>query len=191
MNQMTQTSTQNNNINNINGRVSFDSTIAESRPSIQISEHSDSRRNSRSQEPRLIASTVPVQKLSPFARRGSLSAIADSFRSRSKSRSPSHHRKSVDKADSGFSPRSSLDITRTWSRRSSSSAKSTEEAPYADVVQAQERFMKDLRTKQHILHVSHNADGLPLPPFPGTEERERRRSSLTHILGFDKPLLAR
>ncbi|KAF9001451.1 hypothetical protein CPC16_000103 [Podila verticillata] len=173
---MTQTYTNN---NNRNSTISFESNMT--RPSIQLSEHSDSDRTSRSQEPRLITSGVPEQKLSPFARRGSLAAIADKFRTRSSSRSPSQHRKSVDSSVS----RSSFDST---SSRRSSSSEAT--GAYADVVKAQELHMQKLRAKQHILHITHNADGLPLPPYPGTEKSERRRS-LVQILGMDKPLLAR
>ncbi|KAG0039947.1 hypothetical protein BGZ82_006060 [Podila clonocystis] len=177
---MTQTYINN---NNRNSTISFESTI-DSRPSIQLSEHSDSGRTGRSQEPRLIASVAP-EKLSPFARRGSLAAIADHFRSRSSSRSvsrsPSQHRKSIDSSVS----RSSFDSTS--SRRSSSS----EAGAYADVIKAQEQHMQKLRAKQHILHITHNVDGLPLPPYPGTEEKRERRRSLVQILGMDKPLLAR
>lgn len=181
---MTQTYINNNN-NNRNSTISFESNMT--RPSIQLSEHSDSGRISRNQEPRLIASAVPEQKLSPFARRGSLAAIADRFRTRSssrtrsQSRSSSQHRKSVDSSES----RSSFDST---SSRRSSSSEAT--GAYADVIKAQEIHMQKLRAKQHILHITHNADGLPLPPYPGTEKRERRRS-LVQILGMDKPLLAR
>ncbi|KAG0082410.1 hypothetical protein BGZ93_009474 [Podila epicladia] len=180
---MTQTNINNN--NNRNSTISLESAT-ESRPSIQL-EHSDSGRTSRNQEPRLIASATPeAEKLSPFARRGSLAAIADHFRSRSRSRSqsrtPSQHRKSIDSSAS----RSSFDST---SSRRSSSSEAT--GAYADVIKAQEQHMQKLRAKQHILHVTHNVDGLPLPPYPGTEQKSERRRSLVQILGMDKPLLAR
>ncbi|KAF9313555.1 hypothetical protein BG003_005060 [Podila horticola] len=172
---MTQTyiNNNNNNNNNRNSTISFESNN-DSRPSIQLSEHSDSDRTGCNQEPRLIAGAAP-EKLSPFARRGSLAAIADHFRSRSRSRSqsrsPSQHRKSVD---------------------SSASCSSLPEAgAYADVIKAQELYLQKLRAKQHVLHITHNVDGLPLPPYPGTEEKRERRRSLVQILGMDKPLLAR
>ncbi|KAG0335440.1 hypothetical protein BG000_007513 [Podila horticola] len=174
---MTQTYFTNNNNNNRNSTISFESTN-DSRPSIQLSEHSDSDRTGRNQEPRLIAGAAP-EKLSSFARRGSLAAIADHFRSRSRSRSqsrsPSQHRKSVDSSASRSSRRSS----------------SSEAGAYADVIKAQEQHMEKLRAKQHILQITHNVDGLPLPPYPGTEEKRERRRSLVQILGMDKPLLAR
>ncbi|KAF9334623.1 hypothetical protein BG006_001806 [Podila minutissima] len=181
---MTQTNINNNN-NNCSSTISFESA-ADSRPLIYL-ERSDSDRTSRNQEPRVIASTaLEAEKLSPFARRGSLAAIADRFRSRSRSRSqsrtPSQHRKSIDSSVS----RSSFDST---SSRRSSSSEATD--AYTDVIRAQEQHMQKLRAKQHVLHITHNVDGLPLPPYPGTEEKRERRRSLVQILGMDKPLLAR
>ncbi|KAF9131594.1 hypothetical protein BGW39_001585 [Mortierella sp. 14UC] len=65
--------------------------------------------------------------------------------------------------------------------------------PYAHVSRSQAEFMDRLREAERNLHLTHNADGLPLPKDNATQTGNggRRRSSLAHILGFDKPLLAR
>ncbi|KAF9415972.1 hypothetical protein BGZ94_010350 [Podila epigama] len=169
-----------------NNRNSVDSSITlhtASRPSIQISNHeADHIRDSQPQAMGTEVSSMNSAAVDDTSsndantrqRRSSLAVFADRLRSssRSRSRSPSHHRKSLDSTTS----RDSLDSTGS---------------AYEDVVKAQELYMKNLRTRQHALNITHNVDGLPLPPFPGTEERQKRRSSLVKILGMDKPLLAR
>jgi hypothetical protein len=54
------------------------------------------------------------------------------------------------------------------------------------VARAQNLFMEKLREEQERKHIRHNVDGLPLPSPP-----IRRQTSLSHILGIDKPLLSR
>ncbi|KAF9898355.1 hypothetical protein BX616_004140 [Lobosporangium transversale] len=57
---------------------------------------------------------------------------------------------------------------------------------YADVAKAQALYMERLREEQLRKNIKKNIDGLPIPP-----PVERRRSSVTHLLGMDKPLLSR
>ncbi|KAK3848154.1 MAG: hypothetical protein J3R72DRAFT_91872 [Linnemannia gamsii] len=59
--------------------------------------------------------------------------------------------------------------------------------PYAHVSRCQAEHMDRIREAEKNLNLTHNKDGLPLPKDSGG----RRRSSLAHILGLDKPLLAR
>ncbi|KAG0254048.1 hypothetical protein BG011_005992 [Mortierella polycephala] len=59
--------------------------------------------------------------------------------------------------------------------------------PYADVSRSQAQHMERVRETEHNLGLTHNADGLPLPK---ENTGQRRRSSVAHILGFDKKLLA-
>ncbi|KAF9910300.1 hypothetical protein EC991_006799 [Linnemannia zychae] len=62
--------------------------------------------------------------------------------------------------------------------------------PYAHVSRSQAEYMDRVREAERNLNLTHNKDGLPLPK-DNAMQTGRRRSSLAHILGFDKPLLAR
>ncbi|KAF9983073.1 hypothetical protein BGZ75_005456 [Mortierella antarctica] len=157
------------------------------RPSIQFSRHDDENRGRDTTTHPISESTdstgIPLTKTqtteSAKSRRSSLAAFAERFRSRSRSQS-----KGRSSLDSG-SNRSSMDGDKfKYSRRRSSEMS----GEYADVARAQALFMDKLREEQAKSHITHNADGLPIPP---PIERERRRSSVTKILGMDKPLLAR
>ncbi|KAF9967852.1 hypothetical protein BGZ70_007908 [Mortierella alpina] len=159
------------------------------RPSIQFSRHGDENRGRDTTTHPISESTdstgIPLTKTqsteSAKSRRSSLAAFADRFRSRS--RSQSRGRSSMDSGSS--SSRSSMDGDKfKYSRRRSSEIS----GEYADVARAQALFMDKLREEQAKSHITHNADGLPIPP---PIDRERRRSSVTKILGLDKPLLAR
>ncbi|KAF9571142.1 hypothetical protein EC968_001000 [Mortierella alpina] len=159
------------------------------RPSIQFSRPDDENRGRDTTAHPISESTystgIPLTKThtteSAKSRRSSLAAFADRFRSRS--RSQSRGRSSMDSGSN--SNRSSMDGDKfKYSRRRSSELT----GEYADVIRAQALFMDKLREEQAKNHITHNADGLPIPP---PIERERRRSSLTKILGMDKPLLAR
>ncbi|KAH7048195.1 hypothetical protein BKA57DRAFT_464381 [Linnemannia elongata] len=107
-------------------------------------------------------------------RRSSLAILADKIRSStSRSRSPSLSRR----------------LSRTISRHSfEDDEDDSVGGPYKDVKIAQQEHLAKLRAEQEKNGVTHNVDGLPIPPAP---ERQRRRSSVTHILGLDKPLLSR
>ncbi|KAF9278735.1 hypothetical protein BGZ68_008397 [Mortierella alpina] len=159
------------------------------RPSIQFSRHDDENRGRDTTSHPISESTetsgIPLTKTqtteSAKSRRSSLAAFADRFRSRS--RSHSRGRSSID-SGSG-SNRNSMDGDKfKYSRRRSSEMS----GEYADVARAQALFMDKLREEQAKNNVTHNADGLPIPP---PIDHERRRSSVTKILGMDKPLLAR
>ncbi|KAG0343995.1 hypothetical protein BG004_004839 [Podila humilis] len=126
--------------------------------------------------------------------RSSLAAFAERLRSRSRSRSHSRHRNG--------SP-DDLDLERTetkastksnWSTRSSRSnsrRSSMEEPRYGDVVKAQNEFMEKLRAEQYKNGVTHNVDGIPLPPATSPKSPPRsRRSSVTEALGLNKAMLA-
>ncbi|KAF9217085.1 hypothetical protein CPC16_010334 [Podila verticillata] len=58
--------------------------------------------------------------------------------------------------------------------------------PYAATLQAQMDHMEKLRTEQEKTNVTHNADGLPIPP-----PVEQRRPSVTQILDLGKVPLSR
>ncbi|KAF9418941.1 hypothetical protein BGZ76_004318 [Entomortierella beljakovae] len=92
---------------------------------------------------------------------------------------------SVASAKSNSSRRSSKSRPLSWIRRTSIEEQE-EDAPYADVVRAQNEFMEKLRAEQQKNHITHNADGIPIPPSKPTS----RRSSIVQALGLDKPLLA-
>ncbi|KAF9918984.1 hypothetical protein BX616_003504 [Lobosporangium transversale] len=145
-------------------------------PSIQLSHDEDTRG-------RRTSSVIPLTKSltsdSAKSRRSSLRAFAERLRSRSASqaRSPTSSRSSFDDNDQRDEFK--------YSRRRSSEIK----GDYADVVRAQALFVDKLREEQLKKGITHNADGLPIPP--PIEQRERRRSSFTQALGLDKPLLAR
>ncbi|KAF9976992.1 hypothetical protein BGZ73_007298 [Actinomortierella ambigua] len=107
---------------------------------------------------------------SKASRRSSLAAFAERLRSRSRSRSHSRTRANID------------DDEYVYSRRRSSEIK----GPYADVARAQAEFMDKLREEQVEKGITHNAEGIPIPPPP---ERPRR-ASVTQILGLEKPPLS-
>ncbi|KAG0363506.1 hypothetical protein BG005_011449 [Podila minutissima] len=114
------------------------------------------------------------------SRRNSLAAFAERLRSRSSSRSRSQNRHSLD-ASSG-SNRDSFDesLENDPARKTSDS-----QFDYAAIIKAQHEFMERLRAEQLQKNIHTNVDGIPIPAHG------RRRSSLTQILGMDKPLLAR
>ncbi|KAF9564463.1 hypothetical protein EC968_004486 [Mortierella alpina] len=109
-------------------------------------------------------------------RRSSLAVLVDKIKSASRSRSRS----------TSLSRR----LSRTLSRHSLDEDEEEAEAggPYKDVKMAQREYLAKLRAEQERMGITHNADGLPIPQ---PEERQRRRSSVSHILGLDKPLLSR
>ncbi|KAG0209103.1 hypothetical protein BGX28_000120 [Mortierella sp. GBA30] len=112
-------------------------------------------------------------------RRSSLAVLVDKIKSASKSRSRSR------------STSLSRRLSRTLSRHSLEEEEELEESvggPYRDVKLAQQEYVAKLRAEQERLGITRNADGLPIPPPP---ERQSRRTSVTHILGLDKPLLSR
>ncbi|KAG0362402.1 hypothetical protein BGZ54_008634 [Gamsiella multidivaricata] len=119
--------------------------------------------------------TIPLTKTnttdSSKSRRSTLAAFAERFRSRSRSHSRSRSR------------------SKGPSRNSLDASDEVEEfrGEYADVARAQALFMDRLREEQAKNNITRNVDGLPIPP---PAQHERRRSSLAHILGMDKPLLA-
>ncbi|KAG0301311.1 hypothetical protein BGZ97_002834, partial [Linnemannia gamsii] len=94
-------------------------------------------------------------------RRSSLAVLADKIRSstRSRSRSPSLSRR----------------LSRTISRHSfDDDEDDSVGGPYRDVKIAQQEHLAKLRAEQEKKGITHNADGIPIPPAP---ERQRRRSS--------------
>ncbi|KAG0208539.1 hypothetical protein BGX28_000543 [Mortierella sp. GBA30] len=119
-----------------------------------------------------------------LSRRSSLAAFADRLRSHSRTRSSSGQPETTEGIDPS-SRRSSVDEDYQFKyikRRSSDFT-----GAYADVARAQALFMEKLREEQERKNIKFNADGLPIPP----PRQHSRRSSVTQILGMDKPLLAR
>ncbi|KAF9141536.1 hypothetical protein BGX30_004605 [Mortierella sp. GBA39] len=115
-------------------------------------------------------------------RRSSLAILADKIRS-----STSRSRSSTSRSRSSSLSRR---LSRTISRHSFDGEEEEESVggPYRDVKIAQQEHLAKLRAEQEKNGITHNVDGLPIPPAP---ERQRRRSSVSHILGLDKPLLSR
>ncbi|KAF9279840.1 hypothetical protein BGZ68_007656 [Mortierella alpina] len=109
-------------------------------------------------------------------RRSSLAVLVDKIKSASRSRSRS----------TSLSRR----LSRTLSRHSLDEEEEEAEVggPYKDVKLAQKEYIAKLRAEQERMGITRNADGLPIPQ---PEDRQRRRSSVGHILGLDKPLLSR
>ncbi|KAF9429499.1 hypothetical protein BGZ94_000096 [Podila epigama] len=117
-------------------------------------------------------------------RRSSIAVLADKFRSsisRSRSRGGDNDERS---------PSLTRRLSRTLSRNSLDGGNDERRAsgPYADVKIAQQEYMAKIRAEQERNNITTNADGLPIPP---PAERQRRRSSVSHVLGLDKPLLSR
>ncbi|KAG0096329.1 hypothetical protein BGZ93_004712 [Podila epicladia] len=106
-------------------------------------------------------------------RRSSLAILAEKFSPLSRSRSRGEER----------SPSLSRRLSRTLSRTLDEEEPT---GPYADVKLAQQEYIAKLRAEQERNHITTNVDGLPIP-----QPQQRRRSSLVHVLGLDKPLLSR
>ncbi|KAF9288978.1 hypothetical protein BKA57DRAFT_446093 [Linnemannia elongata] len=151
-------------------------------PSIQFSqEESTERGRDHTAHPLSAApAAIPLTKTettdSTKSRRSSLAAFADRLRSRSRSKSRSRsQRNSIDgdeiPEEFEYSTRKSSDMT----------------GEYGEVIRAQTVFMEKLRKEQAEKHITHNVDGIPIPP---PVNHQRRRSSLSQILGLEKPLLA-
>ncbi|KAF9086406.1 hypothetical protein BGX29_008696 [Mortierella sp. GBA35] len=127
--------------------------------------------------PAVIPLTKTATTESAKSRRSSLSAFAERLRSRSRSKSRSRsQRNSLDGTDEipeefEYSTRKSSDMT----------------GEYGDVIRAQTIFMEKLRKEQAANGITHNVDGIPIPP---PVNHQRRRSSLSQVLGLEKPLLA-
>ncbi|KAF9959802.1 hypothetical protein BGZ72_008720 [Mortierella alpina] len=122
------------------------------------------------------ADGIPIPPPVNPPREGRRRSIIDAI-SRSSSRGPSRE---------SSRDRSSLaaeDKEYKYSRR-----KSTEiSGPYAAALQSQLEYMENLREEQAKNHVTHNADGIPIP---GPVKSGSRRSSVTHVLGLDKSPLS-
>ncbi|KFH70044.1 hypothetical protein MVEG_04847 [Podila verticillata NRRL 6337] len=136
------------------------------------------------------AATFDADNKKKHGYRSSLVAFAERLRSRSRSRSHSRHRNGspddldLERTETKASTRSN------WSSRSNSRRNSVEEPRYGDVVKAQNEFMEKLRAEQAKNGVTHNVDGLPLPPVTPKSPPRSRRSSVTEALGLHKPMLA-
>ncbi|KAF9189615.1 hypothetical protein BGZ51_009434 [Haplosporangium sp. Z 767] len=129
--------------------------------------------------------------------RSSLAAFADRLRSRS--RSHSRHRNATGdmpmsrtstQASAASVQSNASSKSRSGSRSGSRKSSMEIEGPYADVLRAQTEFMEKLRAEQEKNGITHNADGIPIPSSNPSSRNGSRRSSITHILGLDKPLLA-
>ncbi|KAG0380853.1 MAG: hypothetical protein J3R72DRAFT_435328 [Linnemannia gamsii] len=151
-------------------------------PSIQFTqEEPEHRGRDHKAHPLTSTPAIPLTKTettdSTKSRRSSLAAFADRLRSRSRSKSRSRsQRNSLDGTDEipedfEYSTRKSSDMT----------------GEIGEIIRAQTVFMEKLRKEQAANGITHNADGIPIPP---PVNHQRRRSSLSQILGLEKPLLA-
>ncbi|KAF9410841.1 hypothetical protein BGZ94_001512 [Podila epigama] len=163
-------------------------TIVESQEENRGRNHKVTPLNETIAEDSTVAVETDPKKKSGY--RHSLAAFAERLRSRSRSRSHSRHRNGspddlpLDRTETKASTKSN------WSSRSNSRRSSMEEAPYGDVVEAQREFMEKLRAEQARNGVTHNVDGLPLPPYSPKSPPRSRRNSVTSALGLDKHPLA-
>ncbi|KAF9927761.1 hypothetical protein FBU30_002878 [Linnemannia zychae] len=150
-----------------------------------------------------INANEPILPKTTSVRRNSLSALAHRIRSRSSSHSRSYSLKRVRSSpvssdtksvgitvDRGHttpsacsSPTSPNDSLSSLFKYPNRKQQPEYVGAYAEVAKAQFLFMEKLREEQERRRITHNVDGLPLPP--------RRQTSLNHILGLDKPLLSR
>ncbi|KAF9918985.1 hypothetical protein BX616_003505 [Lobosporangium transversale] len=177
-------------IANTNSEIQATSPV----PVVAFAEEPDRRGRDHSVTP-LIEEEIVVDSISTEAKtkksyRNSLTAFAERIRSRSSSRQRGADDLSMSRTSTQAS---AFSVKSTSSRKSSKSGSRSgrnsldnDSSPYADVVRAQSEFMEKLRAEQEKNGVTHNADGIPIPP----SRNGSRRSSITHILGFDKPLLA-
>ncbi|KAF9908426.1 hypothetical protein BX616_000159 [Lobosporangium transversale] len=132
-------------------------------------------------------------------RRSSLAVLADKFRDKPWSRSHSRGRDKSGEKDEFTQPlprsRSNSSFGRRLSLTFSRHAHDEDEeehaaaaGPYKAAKLAQQEYMAKIRAEQERLGITHNVDGLPIPQ---QDQGQRRRSSVTHLLGLDKPLLSR
>ncbi|KAG0362403.1 hypothetical protein BC939DRAFT_478164 [Gamsiella multidivaricata] len=165
-------------------------------PAIAFSQEPDRRGRDHSITPLIEEDTVAdINVTSAEARkhRSSLAAFADRLRSRSRSHSRQRSTEddlSLDRTTTQSSVNSTSSRKSSKSRSGSRRSSIDENAPYADVIRAQEEFMEKLRDEQEKNHITHNADGIPIPPRKPSSRSSSRRSSVSHALGLDKPMLA-
>ncbi|KAF9927762.1 hypothetical protein FBU30_002879 [Linnemannia zychae] len=153
-------------------------------PTIQFSQDETEQRGRDHTTHPISTTTIPLTKTDTAAttestksRRSSLAAFADRLRSRSRSKSRTRsQRNSLDGTDEipeefVYSTRKSSDMT----------------GELGEVILAQTLYMERLRKEQAEKGITHNAEGIPIPP---PVNHQRRRSSLSQALGLEKPLLA-
>ncbi|KAG0236278.1 hypothetical protein B0O80DRAFT_423904 [Mortierella sp. GBAus27b] len=99
-----------------------------------------------------------------------ISSFVDRLRSRSRSRSRSRPRQSIDGAIEE-------DKEYVYSRRKSADMR----GEYASVLKAQVEYMEKMRTEQASAGITHNVDGILIPP-PVNPPREGRRRSIVEAL---------
>ncbi|KAF9899138.1 hypothetical protein BX616_003258 [Lobosporangium transversale] len=125
----------------------------------------------------------------PHSRRNSISAFVDRLRSRSRSRSRSVVERLRSRSRSrsrqrplidGSVPEEDEDKEYVYSRRKSTDMR----GEYANVLRAQTDYMEKLREEQARSGVTHNVDGIPIPP-PVNPPREGRRRSIIAVLSRD------
>ncbi|KAF9934745.1 hypothetical protein BGZ65_003617 [Modicella reniformis] len=138
-----------------------------SAPTIQIEERNE---RGRTHDIHPISEHGEYSQNNNGSRRSSISAFVDRLRSRSRSRSRSRPRPSID----GFIEE---DKEYVYSRRKSSEI----HGEYASTLRAQVEHMEKLRSEQAKAGVTHNVDGIPIPP-PVNSSREGRRRSIIGTL---------
>ncbi|KAI1317756.1 hypothetical protein EDD11_007930 [Mortierella claussenii] len=128
-------------------------------------------------------------------RRSSLTSFTDRFRPRSHSRprssgsqsnSNNNNTMQSNSSESGLFKDRRKSTDNDYQFKYSNRRSSDFTGAYADIARAQALFMEKLREEQERKSVKKNVDGLPIPP-----PVQRRRSSVTQMLGMDKPLLSR
>lgn len=142
-----------------------------STPSIQVDAEQE-RGRGRTHEIHSIAEDgeYTQQSTGTGSRRGSISAFVDRLRSRSRSRSRSRPRQTIEGVIEE-------DKEYVYSRRKSSEM----HGEYASTLRAQVEYMEKLRTEQAKAGITHNVDGIPIPP-PVNPPREGRRRSIVEAL---------
>ncbi|KAF9577225.1 hypothetical protein BGW38_007713, partial [Lunasporangiospora selenospora] len=100
--------------------------------------------------------------------------------SRSGSRHPEDRELVEGSVEGGLRPESDKEYR--FSKRKSAEIS----GPYAETLRSQLDYMEDLREEQAKSGITHNADGILIPP----PVNNGRRSSVTAALGLDKQLLS-
>ncbi|KAG0293725.1 hypothetical protein BGZ98_002056, partial [Dissophora globulifera] len=113
--------------------------------------------------------TNPMSDEKKKTHRNSLAAFAERLRSRSRSHSRHHSTDSdlpLDRSTTQASTNSTSSRKSSKSRSGSRSRSSLEleNSPLAEVVRAQNEFMEKLRDEQERNNITHNVDGIPIPP---------------------------
>ncbi|KAF8935237.1 hypothetical protein BGZ58_005155 [Dissophora ornata] len=128
-------------------------------PAIQIDAHEEQKRGRNHDRHPITNEEEPDSAKNSGSRRSSISGFVDRLRSRSRSRS----RQSIDGIPEELENKDDM------------------HGKYGDVLRAQAEYMEKLRTEQAKNNITHNVDGIPIPPPVNPPREGRRRSIISAI----------